>query len=302
MYYSKLFKQLTLVACSLALFACKPASQVEPKKDGKVLAEVNGKAITVGDFNAEMENLPPYVRPMAQTPDGKKELLNRMIVRELVLEQAKKDGIDKSKEVAARLEEVKKLVIVEAYVRKKIEGDIKVSDDEMKKFYDQNKDKFKSGEQVRASHILVKSEKEAQDVLAQLKKGASFEDLAKKYSKDASAVKGGDLGWFPRGAMVPAFEKAAFSLKEGEISDIVQTPFGFHIIKVTGKRPAGVRTFDEVKDQIRAALMPAKQQEALQQLQDNLKKNAKISVKEDVLNEIGSKPDEKGAQPAPASK
>ncbi len=302
MYYSKLFKQLTLVACSLALFACKPASQVEPKKDGKVLAEVNGKAITVGDFNAELENLPPYVRPMAQTPEGKKELLNRMIIRELVLEQAQKDGIDKSKEVAARLEEVKKLVIVEAYVRKKIEGDIKISDDEMKKFYDQNKDKFKTGDQIRASHILVKSEKEAQDVLAELKKGASFEELAKKYSKDASAAKGGDLGWFPKGAMVPAFEKAAFSLKEGEISGVVQTPFGFHIIKVTGKRPAGVRTFDEVKDQIKAALMPAKQQEALQQLQDNLKKDAKISVKEDVLNDVGSKPEEKSAQPAAASK
>lgn len=302
MYYSRFFKQLALVSCSLALFACKPASQGESKKDGKILAEVNGNAITVGDFNAELENLPPYVRPMAQTPEGKKELLNRMIIRELVLEQAKKDGIDKSKEVAARMEDVKKMVIVEAYVRKKIESEVKVSDDDMKKFYDQNKDKFKTGEQIRASHILVKTEKEAQDVLDQLKKGASFEDLAKKYSKDASAAKGGDLGWFSKGAMVPEFEKAAFSLKPGQVSGIVQTPYGFHIIKVTGERPAGVRSFDEVKDQIKAALMPAKQQEAMQQLQDNLKKDAKISVKEDVLNAMSAKADENGAQPAPASK
>ncbi len=300
--YPKSVKLLTLAACSLALFACKPASNVESKKEGKTLAEVNGKVITVADFNTEVQNLPPYIRPMAQTPEGKKELLDSMIVRELVLEQAQKDGIDKSKEVAARLEDLKKRVIVEAFVRKKIEQDVKISDDDMKKFYEQNKDKFKSGEQIRASHILVKDEKTAQDVLAQLKKGAAFEDLARKYSSDASAAKGGDLGWFSKGAMVPDFEKVAFSLKEGQLSDVVKTPYGYHIIKVTGKRPAGTRSFEEVKDQIRTAMLPAKQQEVLQQLKESMKKSAKISIKEDALNEIGGKPAEKSPAPSTPSK
>jgi len=286
----------------MALFACKPASDVETKNDGKTLAEVNGTKITVKDFNAEVENLPPYIRPMAQTPEGKKELLESMVVRELVLEQAKKDGIDKSKEVVTRLEDLKKRVVVEAFVRKKIEQDIKISDDEMKKFYDQNKDKFKSGEQVKASHILVKSESSAQDILSQLKKGASFEELARKNSADASAAKGGDLGWFSKGTMVPEFDKVAFGLKDGELSNVVKTPYGFHIIKVTGKRAAGVRSFDEVKDQIKAAMMPAKQQEVLQQLKESLKKNAKISIKEDVLNEVGGSPAEKAPVPAAPSK
>jgi peptidyl-prolyl cis-trans isomerase C len=286
----------------MALFACKPASDVETKNDGKTLAEVNGTKITVKDFNAEVENLPPYIRPMAQTPEGKKELLESMVVRELVLEQAKKDGIDKSKEVVNRLEDLKKRVVVEAFVRKKIEQDIKISDDEMKKFYDQNKDKFKSGEQVKASHILVKSESSAQDILSQLKKGASFEELARKNSADASAAKGGDLGWFSKGTMVPEFDKVAFGLKDGELSNVVKTPYGFHIIKVTGKRAAGVRSFDEVKDQIKAAMMPAKQQEVLQQLKESLKKSAKISIKEDVLNEVGGSPAEKAPVPAAPSK
>jgi peptidyl-prolyl cis-trans isomerase C len=286
----------------MALFACKPASDVETKNDGKTLAEVNGTKITVKDFNAEVENLPPYIRPMAQTPEGKKELLESMVVRELVLEQAKKDGIDKSKEVVTRLEDLKKRVVVEAFVRKKIEQDIKISDDEMKKFYDQNKDKFKSGEQVKASHILVKSESSAQDILSQLKKGASFEELARKNSADASAAKGGDLGWFSKGTMVPEFDKVAFGLKDGELSNVVKTPYGFHIIKVTGKRAAGVRSFDEVKDQIKAAMMPAKQQEVLQQLKESLKKSAKISIKEDVLNEVGVSPAEKAPVPAAPSK
>ena len=302
MYCTKFSKQLALVLCSMALFACKPASDVETKNDGKTLAEVNGTKITVKDFNAEVENLPPYIRPMAQTPEGKKELLESMVVRELVLEQAKKDGIDKSKEVVTRLEDLKKRVVVEAFVRKKIEQDIKISDDEMKKFYDQNKDKFKSGEQVKASHILVKSESSAQDILSQLKKGASFEELARKNSADASAAKGGDLGWFSKGTMVPEFDKVAFGLKDGELSNVVKTPYGFHIIKVTGKRAAGVRSFDEVKDQIKAAMMPAKQQEVLQQLKESLKKSAKISIKEDVLNEVGGSPAEKAPVPAAPSK
>lgn len=302
MQNTRLLKHLALAACSLALFACKPASDVESKKEGTVLAEVNGKVITSEDFNAEVENLPPYIKPMAQTPEGKKELLDSMIVRELVLEQAKKDGIDTSEEVKKRMEDLKKRVVVEAFIRKKIEQDIKISDEDMKKFYEQNKDKFKSGEQVKASHILVKSEPAAKDILAQLKKGGNFEELAKKNSSDASAEKGGDLGWFARGAMVPEFEKAAFGLKEGELSNVIKTQYGFHIIKVTGKRPAGARSFDEVKDQIKAAMLPAKQQEVLQTLKETLKKDAKITIKEDAQkNAEAVKPAESApVEPAPS--
>lgn len=162
----------------------------------------------------------------------------------------------------------------------------------MKKFYEQNKDKFKTGEQIKASHILVKTEKEANDILAQLKAGGKFEELAKKYSVDSSSAKGGDLGWFGKGSMVPAFEKAALALNEGQISDVVKSDFGFHIIKLTGKRPAGVRAFEEVKEQIKGAIMPTKQQEVFQSIKDELKKNAKITINEDVLNSVGGKSEE----------
>lgn len=279
---------------ALCLLACKPATTEQGKKEGTVLAEVNGKTITTEDFRQEIGHLPPYLKPMVQSAEGKKELLDSMIVREIILAQAKKDGVDKSKEVADRLEDLRKRLIVETYLKKKVEQEAKVSDEEMKKFYEENKDKFKSGEQVRASHILVKTEQEARDVLAQLKKGAAFEELAKKYSQDNTAAKGGDLGWFSKGAMVQEFDKAAFGLKEGELSGIVKTQFGFHIIKVTGKRPAGVRSFDEVKDQIKANLLPAKQQEIFQKMREDLKKGAKISIKEDALNDFN--PD--AAEPA----
>jgi peptidyl-prolyl cis-trans isomerase C len=231
---------------------------------------------------------------MTETAEGKKELLDTIVIREIILQQAQKDGLDKSQAVADKLEEMKKRVVVEAFLKKKVEEHAAVSDEEMQKFYDQNKDKFKAGDEVRASHILVKTEKEAQDVLAQLKAGGKFEDLAKKYSIDSAGAKGGDLGWFGKGAMIPEFEKTAFSMKEGETSGIVKTKFGYHIIKVTGKRAAGTRSFDEVKDQIKAAIIPSKQQEVFQKLKEDLKKGAKITIKEDALQGLGGKPGEVG--------
>ncbi len=187
-----------------------------------MIATVNGAKITSEDFDREVKALPEYIRAMADTPQGKKEMIGHPVMRELILQQAAKDGVDKGKEIEEKLAELKKRIIVDTYLKKKVEAESKISDDELKKFYEQNLDKFKSGEQIRASHILVKSEQEAQSILEQLKKGANFEELAKAKSADSSAAKGGDLGWFGKGNMVPAFEKAAFSLKEGQLSGIVR--------------------------------------------------------------------------------
>ena len=294
MNYKETGKLLVVAFCVTALFGCKAKTGTEgakesQKKSGQVLAEVNGAVITSADYNKELEALPPYLKPMTETAEGKKELLDTMIVRELILQQAGKDGIDKSQAVADKLEELKKRVVVEAFLKKKVEEEAKIGDAELQEFYNKNKDKFKTGDQVHASHILVKTEAEAQDILKQLKAGGKFEELAKKHSIDAAAAKGGDLGWFGKGAMLPEFEKAVFALKEGDMSGIVKTKFGYHIIKLTGKRPAGIRPFDEVKDQLKAAILPEKQQEVFKKLKEDLKKNAKFSIKEDVLKSLDGK-------------
>ncbi len=292
MHYSKkLFVTAVAILSMASLSGCgKQSAEVkqEGKSDKSVLVEVNGTTISTADFKKEMEALPPYLKPMTDTPEGKKEMLDTMVIRELILQQAKKDGIDKSQAVADKLEDLKKRIIVEAYLKKKVEERANLSDADLQKFYDQNKDKFKTGDEVRASHILLKTEKEAQDVLAKLKAGGKFEDLSKQYSIDSAGPKGGDLGWFSKGSMVPEFEKVAFGLKEGELSGLVKTKFGVHIIKLTGKRQAGIRPLAEVKDQIKATLLPTKQQEIFQTLKEELKKSAKVSVKEDALKEIGA--------------
>lgn len=302
---ARILKSLAVVfACAALIAGCNAKKGGEgtgaAKSTGEILAEVNGTNITTGDFDKEMENLPPYLKPMTETPEGKKEMLETMIVRELILQQAKKDGIDKSQIVAEKLEELKKRLVVEAFLKKKVEEQANISDADLQKFYDENKDKFKSDAQIKASHILVKDEKTAQDVLAKIKGGTSFEELAKQFSMDSAAQKGGDLGWFSKGTMLPEFEKTAFSLKEGETSGIVRTKFGFHIIKLAGKRPAGQREFSEVKDQIKAALLPNKQQEVFQKLKDDLKKSAKYTIKEDVLKKMGGSIEPAGEKPAEA--
>jgi peptidyl-prolyl cis-trans isomerase C len=306
--YRKLIVISVAVMSLAGLTACKGNSTgvggKSAKPAGQTLVDVNGIVITTADFKKELENLPPYLKPMAESAEGKKQLIDTMVVRELVLKEAQKEGIDKTQAVADKLEDLKKQLILQAYVKKKVEEQANITDADLQKFYDQNKDKFKTGEQVRASHILVKTEPEAKEILKQLKGGASFEELAKKNSIDASAgAKGGDLGWFGKGSMIPEFEKAAFAMKEGELSGIVKTQFGYHIIKVTGKRPAGIRPFAEVKDQIRDNLLPQKQQDVLKKITEDMKKNVKYTINEEALKSLGgASASAAQSTPAPESK
>ena len=167
----------------------------------------------------------------------------------------------------------------------------------MQTYYNENKDEFYVDE-VKASHILIKTiddennelsdekkaeaKEKAQEVLAKVKSGEDFATLAKEYSEDTgSAINGGDLDFFPRGYMVEPFEKAAFSMKVGEVSDLVESNFGYHIIKVTDKVDEQ-KPFDEVKDDIKTTL----QSENYNKQIEKLKSNAKVETNKEVLNKI----------------
>lgn len=298
--------KIVLVAGCLALTAaCGGKKGTEGAKAGKaggqVLAEVNGTAITTEEFKKELDNLPPYLKSMADTVEGRKEMLETMVIRELILQEAAKEKIEDSQMVQDKLAELKKRLVVEAFLKKKVESEASLSDAELQKFYDENKDKFKHGDQIKASHILLKDDKQLAEVQAALQKGDKFEDVARKHSSDSAASRGGDLGWFGKGSMLPEFEKAAFALAEGQVSAPVKTKFGIHIIKLTGKRAAGVMPFADVKDQIKQAVMPGKQKEVFDKLKEELKKNAKYSIKEDALKAMGNGEGKEDAK-APAEK
>ncbi len=171
-------------------------------------------------------------------------------------------------------------------------GKINITEEDAQKYYSENKREFETPEQVRASHILIKSDttgpdsdpnqakakakEKAEDLLKQIKEGADFAELAKANSTCPSAAKGGDLDFFTRGRMVPPFEKAAFKLNVGQISEVVETRFGYHIIKVTDKKQATTKTFEQTKDDIINTLTQTKQGEFVKAYIESLKADSSI--------------------------
>ena len=175
----------------------------------------------------------------------------------------------------------------------KAEAGVQVSPDDLRSYYDQHRDQYRVPEQVKVSHILIKTplpgpdgkvdekgtaeaQRRAEDLLKQLKSGAKLEDLAQKYSEDpGSAKQGGSLGWIGKGQTVPEFEKTAFSLPKGQISDLVKSSYGFHIIRVDDKKEAHVRSIDEVKAEVEPLLKHQKAQQQVQKQAETLLKNAR---------------------------
>lgn len=176
-------------------------------------------------------------------------------------------------------EAIRDMVKLDLLRQKAAMEDMKVTDEELKKYYNEYKPK------VKASHILVDDEKTAKDIKAKLEKGEDFAELAKEYSKDTgSAQNGGDLGWFGPGKMVEEFEKAAYALKVGEISDPVKTQFGYHIIKVTDKEKK--KSFDEMKEEIEFEVKKSKLDTSkVQSKLDELMKEANVDIKDKSLKD-----------------
>ena len=282
-----------MIASLIILLLAVNVVYAEDQSEGdKTLAEVNGVKITVGDFEEEVAALPANYQAMINT--HKKEFLDEIILSELLYHESEKKGLDKDADVIAALEKLKKKVMVQ-----KLASDVmknaKLSQGEVEKYYKDHKDEFAIPEQVTASHILIKvdnpddpeqnkkTRKEAEQLLIKISEGADFAALAREYSVCPSGAKGGSLGSFPRGRMVPEFEEVAFTLKPGEVSEIVKTQFGYHIIKVTEKQAAGEKPFDEVKEAIESNLLKQKQKEALEEYARALRKQADIKINEDLL-------------------
>jgi len=184
--------------------------------------------------------------------------------------------------------QIERGMAIQKLIDKEVTEKIKVSDEETKAFYDKNPQLFQQPEQIKASHILIKvqadapadqkaeARKKIEDVQQKVKKGEDFATLAKTYSEGPSGPKGGDLGYFRRGQMVKPFEEAAFSLKPDETSEIVETQFGYHLIKVNDKKPAKKMTYAEVKDRLNEHLKKQKTDSEANAYIETLRKDAKI--------------------------
>ena len=249
---------------------------------GDVLATVNGHKITKQDVQEVMNSMGARTTYEALPADVKKKVLDQVIEQQLLQEKAIKSGIEKDKEYKEALAKLKKKLALDVWMKKQLDT-IKVTDAEAKKAYEEHKNAFKRPESVHARHILVKTEKEAKDIIAILNKTPKsklkekFIELAKTKSTGPSASRGGDLGTFGRKQMVKPFSDAAFALKTGEYTKTpVKTQFGYHVIYVEKKLPAQTIPFSEVKERIKQNLKMEKFKEKMKKIAEGLKAKAKI--------------------------
>lgn len=254
-----------LLSCSFTVFS--------PAATGAVVAEGLGLTVTVDDLNADAERIPPNQRKQAlSAPSAVQQAASNLLTRRALAAEAIRDGLDKTPVVAAALQIQRdrllsdlRLVAIDAANRPSDEA----IETAARTAYRADPGKFKTKDQVRVRHILIsgttdEAKASAAKILSDLKSGASFEAIAKEKSADqANAHLGGDLGYFETSRMVPEFEEAVLTLKKpGDLSDLVKTKFGYHIIKLEGFRAGGQRTYDEVAEELRKTVRAQLQSDA----------------------------------------
>ncbi len=258
-------KQLLLTAAMTAMLALGAQNVLAQN-----LAIVNGKAVPKSRLDSLAQQVAKSGRPV--TPEMQAQLRDEVIAREVFIQEAEKQGLSGSEDFKVQMELARQTILIRAlfadYQKKN-----PVTDAELKGEYD----KFAAangGKEYKARHILVEKEADAKAIIASLKKGGKFEDIAKKQSKDpGSGAKGGDLDWANPGSYVPEFSEALSKLGKGQLTDTpVKTQFGYHVIRVDDIRSAQLPEFDQVKPQIAQQM----EQQRLGAFQEDLRKKAKV--------------------------
>jgi len=260
MNVSKTFKLL------LALLACAVTTHVAQAETFKV----NGVTIPQARFDLIVKSATSQGQP--DTPELRAKIKDQMIAREVLAQEALKKGLDKNPDVVTQTEMQRQTVLIDAYLQDYVKVH-PITDEMMKKEYEQVKAKS-GGKEYKARHILVETEDEAKQVIAQLKKGGNFEKIAADKSKDTgSKAQGGNLDWSPANRYVPPFAQALGKLKKGQTTDTpVQTQFGWHVIRLDDERSAKFPTFEEAKTQIQQQM----QQQLVSKLIADLRAKAKV--------------------------
>jgi peptidyl-prolyl cis-trans isomerase C len=265
-----------------------PAPAAQPLKD-PVVATVNGQPIRLSELEVAQQALPQQYRNMplqAVFP----ALLDRIVDSKLVVQEGKKSKVTEDPAFKKRMAFVEDQVLQDFWIQREVAR--KVTPEKLQQRYEERLKSMPAEEEVHARHILVSTEDEAKAIIADLKKGAAFDKLAKEKSTDkASGAEGGDLGWFKKSDMVKEFADAAFALKKDELTETpVKTQFGYHVIKVEDRRKAPPPAFEELAEQLREEMA----RETVTAQLDQLRAGAKIEK----FNMDGSKVEAAPAKPA----
>lgn len=292
------FPSSVLIATGLAsLLACQAAPPERPRAEaGPVVAEWAGAVLTAGDVRAEMAKVPAVSRASLAELEGKRKLVDRMITNRLLYEEGRRRGYADDPEIVRQLDALRERLVVQRLMRD-LRQRPAVSEEEARRYYEENRPLY-STTRVRASHILLGDEATAKVVQAEAAAHPDrFPALAREKSTDqTSAKRGGDLGMFGAGRMVPEFERAAFALRVGEVSPPVKTHYGWHVILVTDRREGETRPFDAVASQITTLLANQKLEAQVEAAVAKLRSEARIRIDEERLRALEPPA---GAAPSP---
>ncbi|SCY38938.1 peptidylprolyl isomerase [Alkaliphilus peptidifermentans] len=242
-----------------------------------ILAVVGNKNITQSDVDSVLKNIDPQQAMQFYSEEGKKKLLQELISQELLYLDAIDNNLQEDADFLNEVERVKTNLLKQYAISKSI-ANISVSEEEALNYYNENSASFKSPESINASHILVETEAAADEIISEIQNGLKFEEAAQKYSKCPSKEKGGELGHFTKGKMVPEFEAAVFNMDVNDLSAPVKTQFGFHIIKVLDKKPEAIHSFDEIKNHLTQQILSQKQQEVFYAKVESLKEKYPVTM------------------------
>jgi peptidyl-prolyl cis-trans isomerase C/foldase protein PrsA len=318
---------LATVALAVGLAGCPQKNKEDP--DANVVATVNGEVLARADFERELgrELAASSTESPQHTPEEvepyKRALLDTLVLRMVLVQEARAHNVTVTPEEVDRgvlrlssdypagnfnevlaqgqlsMAELKareatrltieKLLASEVYTR------VALTEEELRAYYAAHEADFAEPERVRAAQIVVKGMDDARRVQAQLQSGKKFSDLARKYSLSADAKVGGDLGFFPRGQMPPAFDQVVFNLGVGQVSDVVETEYGYHLFRVLEKKAGRKLEFADVREQVEARLLEQRRAEAQTKYEQELRAKAQVWVNEVTLQAIRGKP---ATQPA----
>jgi parvulin-like peptidyl-prolyl isomerase len=273
-----------ILSIALALLAAAPLlAQASSEESERLVAVINGEKLTAEKFDHLWDALGPEMQKNYELNGGGKiGFLDNYIERRLIVQQAVKESFDKKDSIAYQLENVRDSALFNLYVSEVIAADV-IPEAEMRGYYEENPREFRQQEARKTRHIVATpypqpvwnsanddaqtpedAKKKMEDLRRQLTGDVrQFSDLATKFGEDMSSRSGGDLGWVDRGTMDPKFDEALFALKVGEVSDVVESEFGFHVILCEQARPAGVKPFESVRSEIAKKLAQKKQVEVI---------------------------------------
>ena len=294
---------MNLVVLSSLIAILVPQIHADEKQadsfDSRVIAEVGDEKVLFGDLNNLIRMMPPSYQAMFSSVEQINKLLERQIDNMLFAQEARRLKVDENPDVKYKLEEFTKGILTQALIEQKISKNVVVTDKEIEEYYNNNIGEFQVPEKVKVSHILIALEsnasenvkeekkKQAEQILYKAKAGENFAELAQQFSDDAATKKrGGILGYFPRGSKSSEIEEVAFNLKKDEVSDIVLTDKGYHIIKMLDKKEGTTKSLEDSRKKISNTLTQKKKNEAIKGLLEDLKARTKVVVYEETLKEI----------------